>query len=164
MFVIQGELLSNLLILFDNCQKVRGKTMAKKIIPIIIALIVVGGGAFYSGMKYAQSKMPQGFAQRQQLGASAIGSLNERTGNRAGVGFVTGEIIAKDDKSITVKLQDGGSKIVFLSGSTEIVKSVSGTSNDLEVGKTVMINGTTNQDGSITAKSIQERPSIAPTP
>ena len=164
MFVIQGELLSNLLILFDNCQKVRGKTMAKKIIPIIIALIVVGGGAFYGGMQFAQSKMPQGFAQRQQLGASAIGSLNERTGNRAGVGFVAGEIIAKDDKSITVKLQDGGSKIVFLSGSTEIVKSVSGTSNDLEVGKTVMINGTTNQDGSITAKSIQERPSIAPTP
>jgi hypothetical protein len=164
LFVIQGELLSNLLILFDNYQKVWGKTMAKKIILIIIVSIIIVGGAFYGGMKYAQSKMPQGFAQRQQLGASAIGSLNERTGDRAGVGFVAGEIITKDEKSITVKLQDGGSKIVFLSGSTEIVKSASGTSNDLEVGKTVMINGTANQDGSLTANSIQVRPNIAPIP
>jgi len=140
------------------------KTMVKKIIPIIVALIVVGGGAFYGGMKYAQSKTPQGFAQRQQLGASAIGSLDERTGNRTGVGFIAGEIITKDEKSITVKLQDGGSKIVFLSASTEIVKSVSGNSNDLEIGKTVTINGTANQDGSLTAKSIQMRPNIAPTP
>ncbi len=144
--------------------------MAKKLLPIIIAVVVIGGGAFYAGMKYGQSNSSinsgqnagMGFAnltpeQRQerlqQMGINATG----RGGNR-GSGFVNGEIIAKDDKSITVKLPDGSSKIVFYSDSTEVGKSVSGTSNDLEKGKTITVNGTTNSDGSITAQSIQIRP------
>ncbi len=132
----------------------------KKILPIIIAVVVIGGGAFYGGMKYGQSQIPQ--RNGQQLGA--IGGARLRQGF-GGQGFVSGEIISKDDKSITVKLPDarlpdgqGSSKIVFYSGSTEISKSGSGTFNDLETGKTITVNGTTNSDGSITAQSIQIRP------
>lgn len=131
-----------------------------KILPIIlVTAIVVGGGAFYGGMKYAESKSPQGrFSQAdfqnrtggQQVGGSASPVRTSSNG-------ASGEIIAKDDKSVTIKLRDGGSKIVFFSDSTEITKSVSGTPNDLEVGKAVVINGKANQDGSITAESIQLR-------
>lgn len=150
----------------------------KKLLPIIIiVLLVVGSGAFYGGMKYAESKSPQGrFSQadfqnlqnlspeqRQQrlqgLGANASGS-RARAGGQQGGGSVSGEIIAKDDKSVTIKLRDGGSKIVFFADSTEIAKSVSGTPNDIEVGKSVVINGKANQDGSITAESIQLRPNL----
>ena len=73
-------------------------------------------------------------------------------------GFTAGEIIAKDDKSVTVKLQNGGSKIVFLSDSTEITKSAEGALSDLEIGKNISVNGTTNSDGSVTAHTIQLRP------
>lgn len=140
--------------------------MAKKIIPIIIALIIIGGGAFYGGMKYGESKAS---ANRGQGNFSNLQNLTpaERQqrlqqmgaqGNRTGAGFLMGEIIAKDDKSITVKLQDGSSKIIFYSDSTEVSESATGTVSDLEVGKTVTINGKTNQDGSLTAQSIQIRP------
>ncbi|OGZ33028.1 MAG: hypothetical protein A2V69_00230 [Candidatus Portnoybacteria bacterium RBG_13_40_8] len=125
-------------------------------------------------MKYGQSKnsgifsqgnfrdfenlSPEERQQRiQQMGANVVGIR----GNR-GDGFATGEILFKDDKSISVKLPDSGSKIVFFSDSTEVTKFTDGSSSDLEVGKTVMVNGTTNQDGSITAQSIQLRPSVVP--
>jgi len=158
-----------------------------KLIPIVIAVaLVVGGGSFYGGMKYAESKsssgdfsargarLPDGQGsafggqnlqnlspeERQQMlqehGANA-GGFRNRTGGQQGGGSASGEIIAKDDKSVTIKLRDGGSKIFFFADSTEIAKSVSGTPNDLEIGKSVVINGKANQDGSITAESIQLR-------
>jgi len=149
-----------------------------KLIAIVIATaVVVGGGAFYGGMKYAQSKAPQGRLSQadfqnlqnfspeerqqrlQELGANAGGFRGGQRGGNAG-GFTTGEIISKDDKSVTVKLRDGGSKIVFLSDSTEITKSAAGTLSDLEVGKNISVNGTTNSDGSITAQLIQLRPNL----
>ena len=149
-----------------------------KLIAIVIATaVVVGGGAFYGGMKYAQSKVPQGRLSQadfqnlqnfspeerqqrlQELGANAGGFRGGQRGGNAG-GFTTGEIISKDDKSVTVKLRDGGSKIVFLSDSTEITKSAAGTLSDLEVGKNISVNGTANSDGSITAQLIQLRPNL----
>ncbi len=140
----------------------------KKIISIILMIIVAGvlaGGSFYGGMKYGKNKTTQGINQErqqrfQQMGASAAGAMAGRSGNQAGNNFVTGEIISKDDKSITVKLRDGGSKIIFFSDTTEVDKFTTGSSSDLETGKTVMITGKTNQDGSITAQSIELRPGL----
>lgn len=150
-----------------------------KLIPIIIAVaVIVGGGAFYGGMKYAEGRSPAGQFSRgnfqelqnlspeerqqrlQELGANAGAGFRGGAGGsqRSGGGFTVGEIISKDEKSVTIKLQNGGSKIIFLSDSTEITKSAAGTLGDLEVGKNISVNGTANSDGSVTAQSIQLRP------
>ena len=150
-----------------------------KLIAIVIAVaVVVGGGAFFGGMKYAESKSlrgrvsqadfqnlqnlsPEERQQRlQELGANAGAGFRGGAGGgqRGGGGLTAGEIIAKDDKSITVKLSDGGSKIVFLSDSTTISKMTDGTKSDLEIGKQVTVNGSANSDGSVTAQNIQLRP------
>ena len=157
----------------------------RKLLPVVMAIvIIVGGGAFYGGIKYAedtpstgleqgdyavqfsrenfQNLSPEQRQQRfQELGANAGAVFRRGFGNeqhgRSG-GSAVGEVIAKDDTSITVKLQDGGSKIVFLSDSTRIIKLVEGALTDLTIGKNISITGSTNSDGSVTAQIIQLRP------
>jgi len=123
----------------------------KVFLPIlIITVLVVGGGSFYGGMKYQQASGTS--ARSQQFGN---GQQRSASGNKSFGGMTSGEVLSKDDKSITVKLRDGGSKIILTSDSTTVSKSATGAMSDIEIGKTIMVNGTTNTDGSITAKSIQ---------
>ncbi len=143
----------------------------KNLIMTIIVVLVIAGGAFLGGIKYAENNKSneniagtnfQNFRnlspEERQKSMERIGD-NRISANRGlGSGAVNGEILSADDKSITVKLRDGGSKIIFYSDGTEVSKFAAGTSSDLEVGKTVMVNGSANQDGSVTASSIQIRP------
>ena len=143
------------------------------IIGFIIAVVVAGAGSFYGGMVYGKSKgglQNLTAAQRQAFSANGFGGAQRNAAGQArgadrsaGGGFVNGDIIAKDDKSLTVKSADGGSKIVFLSNTTQIMKSVDGSAADLETGKNVMITGSANSDGSLTAESIQLRPAMPTT-
>lgn len=121
--------------------------------------IVLAGGMFYAGMKYNQSQSPV-FTRGVGGNFAVLGGQGARNANMRGGagGMVSGEIIAKDDQSITVKLRDGGSKIVFLSSTIEVSKFDKGSAADLEIGKSVSVNGTTNADGSVTAQTIQLRP------
>ena len=116
----------------------------------VIVLVVV----FYAGISYGKS---QALATQS---ANAIrggrGNFGGRGGRIAG-GFLGGEIITKDAQSITLKLTDGGSKIIFYTDQTKVMKAIDGTTADLVVGKNVSINGTTNADGSINAQSVQIR-------
>ncbi len=131
----------------------------KALVTVAVIVVLVGGGSFYGGMKYAQSKVPQrigqgNFGNLQRSGAANMGGLR---GNGSG-GFIAGEIIAKDSSSVTIKLNDGGSKIVFYSDATEVDKFAKGTTSDLQIGESVTVGGQANQDGSLTAQTIQIRP------
>lgn len=79
-------------------------------------------------------------------------------GSRNGMRPVSGEVISADANSITVKSQDGSSKIVILSGSTKFVKTAEVAKNDITKGIQVGVFGTENTDGSITATNIQINP------
>lgn len=130
--------------------------MNKKIIGAVAVVILVAGGSFWEGMTYAKSHAParQGFSG-QAGGAGFAG----RTGMRgAGGGFSTGQIISADAGSITVKLASGSTQIILISGSTQIMKSVAGGVKDLSAGIDVIVNGSANTDGSLTATSVQIRP------
>ncbi|MFA5087370.1 MAG: DUF5666 domain-containing protein [Candidatus Paceibacterota bacterium] len=129
--------------------------MNKKYLIIgIVLMVVIGVGSFYGGMVYGQSKKISGQGNFQ-----AMANGQKRTGAGTGqTGLVNGSIVSMDDKSITIKLSSGGSKIVFLSASTKVSKMADGALSDLQTGAGVMITGTSNQDGSVTAQSIQIRP------
>lgn len=132
--------------------------MNKIIIAAILTAVIVGTGSFFGGMQYGKSTRLSFNRQNfnGQMGANIAGVIGNRAGGaRAGANFTAGEIIAKDNQSITVKLRDGSSKIIFLSAKTEITKSATGTADDLVIGKTISASGATNTDGSVTADKIQ---------
>lgn len=123
------------------------------LVTVAVALIVAGIG-FFAGMKYQQAQSPN----------STMAAFREANGDRAAAfrsgqanGFrpVNGEIISADEKSITVKLSDGSSKIVLFSDSTNINKAENGSAQDLKEGETVAVFGTQNSDGTVSAENIQ---------
>jgi len=134
--------------------------MNKMILSIVAAAVVAGGVGFYGGTQYAASQAAASASARAAQNGGGAG-FGRRGGAQGGAGgFTAGEILSKDDKSITIKLRDGSTKIVFFSGSTSIGKMTAGAATDLAVGSQVTVQGSANSDGSLTAQSIQLRPSL----
>ena len=133
--------------------------MSKNIFVSLLAVAVVGGGAFFGGMKYQESKSASASPAARNFqgmagGAAADnGARASRNGN--GGGMIAGEITAVDDDSITVKSADGASKIVFFSEKTSVGNFIAAQSGDLTVGQSVTATGTAGTDGSIVASNIQ---------
>lgn len=142
--------------------------MNKQISIIVLVGIIALGVGFFGGKtyaaKYAMLKggaggtMMPGGRQFQGPGSSLPGGMMQGRGGFGAGSF--GEILSKDVNGITIKLRDGGSQIVLLSANTIVSKSVSGSSDDLTIGGQVTVMGTKNQDGSVTAESVQIRPAM----
>src|SRR3989338_619898 len=124
----------------------------------IIVAVVVGAGGFFAGTKYQQSKTPANRFENLQ------GGRNGTQQGRCGFRPVNGEILSLDDKSITVKLTDGSSKIVFFTDNTVYNKSSEGSKSDLKVGEKVAVFGADNTDGSVTAQNVQLNPQLRGVP
>ena len=140
-----------------------------QIISILILLIVVGGAAFFGGTKYQQKKTISQFGQRManntNVGQQGTGrgAANSTGVGKGGNGFnqTIGEISKIDENSITIKTNDGGSKIILISDSTIFRKSTDATKTDLIVGDKIAVMGDTNTDGSLTGKNIEINPHVA---
>lgn len=141
----------------------------KKIVYCVVSCVVCLVIGFFGGMQYKSGKsssFAMGGRNSFIQGGMTSGQGANRMGRGGGFGgVVSGEILSKDDQSITVKLRDmgnggadAGSKIVFYSPSTQVSKTVDGSSSDLVVGKQVVVMGTPNTDGSVNATSVQVRP------
>jgi hypothetical protein len=148
----------------------------QNLVIIVVAGLILLSGSFYGGMQYGAKnaiKIQVSQGGRNNVGSFAGGGQRmvgqggqQRAGGVQGGGmgnggagdFTAGEIIFKDDTSVTIKTRDGGSKIVFFSDKTLIDKSVSGATGDLSVGQQITVNGKTSTDGSVIAQNIQIRP------
>ena len=135
---------------------------------LFVSVLIAGGLGFYGGVTYKKQQPLMGNERGSGFtGTGAPGPRGGR-GNNAnggagrlstnGGGFHAGEIVSKDAAGLTLKLMDGGSKIVIFTSSTHIGKMSDGTIDDLKTGTNVMVNGIVNTDGSVTATNIQLRP------
>jgi hypothetical protein len=130
-------------------------TQQTKNIAVATAAVII---AFIGGMLFGKHSVAKAPAINAQFGGmQQQGRMNGGAVRGAG-GFVTGTVLSKDEKSITIQSQGTGSKIVVLSPSTTVSKSTTGTLEDVAVGSSVTVTGATNSDGSITAQSVQLRP------
>jgi len=134
----------------------------KNMIITALVIIIIAAAAFYGGVQYQKSQRTPlaGNGQFARFGQGGNGG-GQRFGGRFGAnggGAVVGEIIAADDKSITVKLPDGSSKIVLVTSSSTINTAAKGSISDLKTGVRVAAFGMTNSDGSVTAQNIQINP------
>jgi len=142
----------------------------KKYTLTIVVAVVVAAAAFYGGMQYGKSSFSLqnlSAAARQQLLQSFRGSGAAGQGQFQGQGqrvqagqnggLLTGDVVSKDNQSITIKTRDGSTHIVFYGSGTSVIKPFPASIGDVAVSSSVMVAGTTNSDGSITAESIQLR-------
>lgn len=139
------------------------KSVSVSPIIIVIAVVLVGAVAFFGGMKYQRGKvsmMAGRFAGANGLAGARGGQGGPGGQNRFGQGIrpINGEILSVDDKSMTVKMMDGSTKIVVLSETTSINKAAEAVKTDLKTGEKVAVFGAQNPDGSVTAQSIQLNP------
>lgn len=141
-------------------------------LPIVIGLILVlTAVGFFGGMQYQKRSAGANFQRmgaNDQAGNRAFGNGQQRvqTGNRMMQGGgrpVSGEIISSDATSITVKLDDGSSKIVMVSDSTQINKAEKVDKTSLTVGQKVAVFGSEN-NGTVTANNIQLNPMMPNSP
>lgn len=117
-------------------------------IMVVVAIVVIAG-SFYGGMVYKGSQTPA----RRTFGPGTAGT-RFATGGSVSIG----SIVSIDGTSITLKMQNGSSRVILYSPTTEVGKFVTGKTSDLQAGENIMVSGQTNSDGSITAQSIQIRP------
>jgi hypothetical protein len=135
--------------------------MNNKAILGVVAVLV--GASFYGGMVYGKSTVQQTQGNRRVFqggnfqGGNFQGGMGGGNGGGRGGNAVVGDILSKGQNTLTVKMRDGGSKIVIFTASTT-VRAIQDISPDtLTVGKSVIINGAQNSDGSVTAQAIQVR-------
>ena len=144
--------------------------MKKDQYKLIIGALLIAVVSFFAGTKYQLSKSAgstqtagkNSIKQNQLTNSQSQKSGSQTTptqggmpqGGQQGGGMVSGEITAIDDQSITIKSSDGSTKIVIIADSTSYKKSIDASSGDLSVGENVNVVGSSNSDGSITAKNV----------
>lgn len=132
----------------------------KTVIGTGVITLIIGIGIGYAGAgALARSTAPQ-FARGNFTAGSPGGAM--RGGSANGGGFLSGTIVKEGQNTMTLNTRDGSSHVVFITPDTNVSKSVDGTIADVSVGSTVIISGTINSDGSVSANLIQMRPTPSP--
>jgi hypothetical protein len=142
--------------LFKKFYKKGGGKMKnlKYIIVFVIVVLIVGAGAFYTGMKYAQSKNLR-FNNIQNLQNKQFQKRNTNSFQP-----LNGEVIDIQENTLTLKLSDNTSKIILLDSNTNISKTTKVTKDEIKVGEKIAVFGTKNSDGTLTAINININPSL----
>ena len=131
--------------------------MHKNIVITGVVALIIGAGIGYAGAGMFSHPTTPGQQFTRGTGNGMMGGTRSMGG-----GFLTGTVSSKDAGSITLNTRDGSSHVVLITPNTTVSKSVNGALTDVTTGTTIIVSGTTNSDGSVSASLIQLRPSTSP--
>ncbi len=135
------------------------------VIGVILVIVAVGGGSFWAGMKMGENRIIQDptrlFQQMRGQGGQFRVQFPEMVGTPpSGVearwigGGIMGTIEAVEGDTLLVTTEEGEVR-VQTTDTTLIEKSMAVGVEDLAVGEQVVVSGSRNDDGSITARFIR---------
>lgn len=117
-----------------------------------VAMLTVG---WFGGVYYQKKKLPT-FPGGGTFDPTKTGARNGTTaGPNTARGGLTGEITAKDDASLTIKLTTGSTKTIYYSNATKVYQENEGATSDLAIGKTISVEGAPGNDNNTTAEVIR---------
>ena len=126
---------------------------------VIVISVVVAAVGFFGGMQFQKMQRVRMMGQFGDVsGQARFGQAGQNRMMSGSNRPIVGEITSNDETSLTVKMMDGSSRIVILSNGTAINKQATGVKSDLKTGERVLVIGTANSDGSVTATNIQLNP------
>lgn len=126
--------------------------MKKHWITVVVA-VIVAVVFFFVGKAIGQN----GSNATQAGGRNVTSSTRGFGGRGMGGGFAAGQVVSVDGNSLTVQLPNGNSEVVFYSSSTQVIKPQPAPLSALTPGTMVLVGGSANPDGSVTAQTIQIR-------
>lgn len=131
------------------------------IIGVLLVIVIVGVGSFWAGMKMEENRIIQDptrlFQQFRGQGGQFPGMVGTPQAGREGAplgGGTMGTIEAVEGDTLVVTTEEGEVQ-VHTTETTLIEKYTAVGVGELEVGEEVMVSGSQNDDGSITARSIR---------
>lgn len=138
--------------------------MKKNILLVLIATVFIICSSFYAGVRYEknvkipfESRLTAGLSNIRNQSVSAPRALGNRFQRDAEGGNISGKVVSNENNTVTVQLQNGGTKLVIVPLSAVVTKSNVVKISDITNDQYVMVSGKINTDGSITAQSIQIR-------
>lgn len=138
---------------------------------LLAALLVAGGfvGGALVQREFGTSGSTTAAGQFPGLGSGGLpdfggtlpgvgsGTSGQGGNGSSGTSSVIGTVVSVSDTSIKVKDFGGTTHVIHLTDSTQVHKNVAIKPSDLESGATVVVQGRTGDDGSLTATDVTKR-------
>ena len=141
---------------------VKGTKVITPLTRVLLAVVVAAVG-FIAGALVERNQQPAastatttGAAAFRAGGASGQNNAGGGGGGGAGGGATIGTITLIDGTNVYVTTAQGDVVKVITNPQTTISVSKNGTVTDLDPSKTVVVQGTTNSDGTVTASQISQ--------
>jgi hypothetical protein len=139
--------------------------MGKKIgiiVGVIVLCVAVGAGAFYGGTVYERQQatnVRNSFFNGRGGGAGGGGAGGPGGGGGGGFGggAVFGTVKSVTGNTIQISTPQNVTTI-NLSDATTVMKTITGTVSDIQVGDTITVRGTADSSGNVAADSVQVLP------